>query len=656
VSRRRPVGYDRKAFARAPAYRSNTAMPTTTNLAAYQFVELTNLKPLRLRLLERCTAWQLRGTILLSTEGINLFVAGERANIDALLEEIRSIPGLAGLQAKISLSDRPPFKRMLVRIKREIIAFGVPGIDPIRQPAPKLSPRELKQWLDENRPITLLDTRNDYEIRLGTFRNALPIGIRHFRQFPEATAALPAELKQQPIVMFCTGGIRCEKAGPFMRRQGYEQVYQLDGGILKYFEECGNAHYEGECFVFDERVGLDACLTETQSEICLACLTPLTTEERQDERFRDGVSCPYCFQADEVAQQRALAARQQAIVDATHPLPGSEPYDNYRPIDIPAAAEGRTLLGFLTSTFPHVPLSEWHDLFRTRRLLDRERTPVAAEQVVRAGERYLRWEPQTREPDVNADIRLIYEDEAIIVLDKPAPLPVHPSGQFHRNTMTYILNRVYRPQKPRAAHRLDANTTGLIVFARTRQPAGIVQSQFQRGEVEKIYWARVQGRPPDDRFSCSAPISAEAGETGSRTIDEQSGLPATTEFRVMRRLPDGTSLLEVRPLTGRTNQIRIHLWHLGWPICGEQLYLPARRLGRTQTAAVGDPPLCLSAHRLTFTHPISGEKRTFTASTPAWADAIADDAAAADESVDPSQCLHDAGTREADLDRPQATV
>lgn len=599
-------------------------MACVVNVAAYQFVELSDLKPLRARLRALCNDWRLRGTILLSTEGINLFVAGERSSTDLLLAELRRIPGLENLAVKISHSERPPFNRMLVRIKREIIAFGVPGIDPVRRPAPKLSPSELKKWLDEGRPITLLDTRNDYEVKLGTFRNALPIGIQHFRHFPQAADRLPAELKQRPIVMFCTGGIRCEKAGPYLEQQGFEQVFQLEGGILKYFEECGNAHYQGECFVFDQRVGLDAGLDETPSEQCYACLTPLTALEQQDPRFIKGKSCPYCFLTSEEQQARALAARQQSLAVATHPLPGSEPYDNYRPIDVPASADGRLLLDFLADTFRHVPREQWLELFAAGLLLNDDRRRVEADCIVRPGERYLRWEPRTREPDVNVDIRIVYEDEAVIVLNKPAPLPVHPSGQFNRNTLTHILSLIYQPQRPRPVHRLDANTAGVVVFARTRHMAGLLQPQFARGEVEKVYLARIQGHPPQDRFRCTAPISNEVGEVGSRVIDEQDGLPAVTEFTVIKRLSDGTALIEARPLTGRTNQIRVHLWTLGWPICGDQLYMSAQQLGVKQTVAVNDPPLCLFAKQIAFTHPLSGQRRTFSAPSPLWADELSE--------------------------------
>jgi UPF0176 protein len=183
---------------------------------------------------------------------------------------------------------------MLVKIKKEIIAFGIEGVDPARRPAKKISASQLKQWLDEGRPVTLLDTRNDYEVRMGTFKGAVVPQIWNFRDFPAAVERLPAELKTRPVVMFCTGGIRCEKAGPFMAMQGYTDVLQLDGGILKYFEEVGGAHYEGECFVFDERVGVGPDLRETGSVICFNCQMPLTVEDQQRPDYVYEKTCRHC--------------------------------------------------------------------------------------------------------------------------------------------------------------------------------------------------------------------------------------------------------------------------------------------------------------------------------------------------------------------------
>lgn len=274
---------------------SELLMPTYRNIAAYKFVPLGDLESLQDRLRSRCIRSGMRGSILLSPEGINLFVAAEADAAGALLDYLRSsVPGLHDLTAKISESDHQPFNRMLVKIKKEIISFGVPGIEPGRSPAPRISPRQLKEWLDEGEPVTLLDTRNSYEVKLGTFRGARILDLDHFREFPAAAASLPDHLKGERVVTFCTGGIRCEKAAPLLRNNGFNEVFQLDGGILRYFEECGDAHFEGDCFVFDKRVAIDASLRETGAALCFVCQTPLTQSEQQDPRYVESISCPHC--------------------------------------------------------------------------------------------------------------------------------------------------------------------------------------------------------------------------------------------------------------------------------------------------------------------------------------------------------------------------
>ncbi len=272
-------------------------MPTYTNLAAYKFASLGDIVALRAELRALCAEGGLRGTILLSEEGINLVVAGARAATDRLLARLRELPALADFTAKVSASEHQPFNRMLVKIKKEIIAFGIPGIHPARQPAPRVAPRQLKQWLDEGRAVTLLDTRNSYETRLGTFRGARTLALDHFREFPAAAEKLREDLKDQPIVTFCTGGIRCEKAAPLLAQSGFTNVLQLDGGILQYFADCGGAHYEGDCFVFDRRVALDPTLRETGAAVCFVCQTPLTVAEQADARYVESVSCPHCHSA-----------------------------------------------------------------------------------------------------------------------------------------------------------------------------------------------------------------------------------------------------------------------------------------------------------------------------------------------------------------------
>jgi predicted sulfurtransferase len=257
------------------------------------------LETLREKLQGICRDCELKGTILLSPEGMNLFVAGTQSSIQILLTELRSITGFEDLNPKESFSENQPFRRMLVRLKKEIIAFGVEGIEPGKKSSAKISAKTLKQWIDEGKPLTLLDTRNDYEIRMGTFEGAIPAGVEHFREFPDAVEKLSPELKERTIVMFCTGGIRCEKAGPFMERAGFQNVFQLDGGILKYFEECGGAHYKGDCFVFDRRVCVDSQLRETSAAICFSCQMPLTEQEQRHPHYLVGETCPFCHPSRE---------------------------------------------------------------------------------------------------------------------------------------------------------------------------------------------------------------------------------------------------------------------------------------------------------------------------------------------------------------------
>ena len=334
-------------------------MPSVVNIAAYKFATLTGLALLRDELRALCKAVHIRGTILLSPEGINIFAAGRRESVDLLLARVGQISGLENLDVKESYSDDRPFSRMLVKIKREIIAFGVDGIDPRRHTSRRLSAEQLKQWLDERRSVTLLDTRNNFEVQTGTFENAIAANIEDFRDFPAAVRQLPGELKHQPIVTFCTGGIRCEKAAPYLEAAGFTDVYQLDGGILKYFESCGGAHYQGQCFVFDKRVALDPDLHIGGLQQCFACQAILSEQDQQSSNYIPGKSCPHCHRTAEQARAELLATRRAAIRKITAVLPGSVPYENIRPISVPQRMDGFELLDFLDAMRTQLPRDQW---------------------------------------------------------------------------------------------------------------------------------------------------------------------------------------------------------------------------------------------------------------------------------------------------------
>jgi len=232
------------------------------NISAYRFVAIDDPQALRDQLLGEGRRLALLGTILLAHEGINLFLAGSAVAVREFLEILRRDPRFSGLEAKESWSAEPPFRKLLVKVKHEIIRMNHPAIQPAQGRAPAVDAATAKRWLeqghdDEGRPVVTLDTRNAFEVDHGTFEGALDWRLAKFSEFPRALQAHRAELEGKTIVSFCTGGIRCEKAAIYMREAGLDHVWQLDGGILKYFEETGGTHFRGGCFVFDEREALD---------------------------------------------------------------------------------------------------------------------------------------------------------------------------------------------------------------------------------------------------------------------------------------------------------------------------------------------------------------------------------------------------------------
>lgn len=244
------------------------------NAAFYCFSPLAGDQLPRLRedWLPRLRALGLKGTVILAPEGMNGFLAGAESAVREALDTFRALPAFRSLTAKESRSAALPFRKLSIKLKREIVTFRVEGVRPTE--APRLAPAELARWFGEGRDFVMLDTRNAYEYRLGSFAGAHDPGLAHFVDFAEAAKGLPEVWKEKPVVTFCTGGIRCEKAAPYLASLGFRQVYQLDGGILAYLESQGGAHWRGECFVFDDRVALGPDLAPTGATLCPACQGP----------------------------------------------------------------------------------------------------------------------------------------------------------------------------------------------------------------------------------------------------------------------------------------------------------------------------------------------------------------------------------------------
>ena len=276
--------------------------PSYVNIAAYKFISFDDTAEKRPQFRALCEELGLKGTILLSPEGINLFLAGLREPIDRFLAWLRADPRFADLEVKESYSEKQPFTKMLVKLKPEIITMKMQLIQPEKGRAPAVEAKTLKRWLDQGhddngKPVVMMDTRNAFEVDVGTFERTIDYRIEKFSEFPDVVAQHKEELDGKTIVTFCTGGIRCEKAAIHMHNVGFDSVYQLEGGLLKYFEDVGGAHYHGDCFVFDYRTAVNPQLEETATEQCFACRAVVTPREQLSPFYIPGKSCPHCKKA-----------------------------------------------------------------------------------------------------------------------------------------------------------------------------------------------------------------------------------------------------------------------------------------------------------------------------------------------------------------------
>ena len=282
--------------------------------ALYKFVTLDNFQALRQPLHDVMEANQVRGTLLLANEGINGTIAGSRASIDKVLGWLRSDPRLADIDHKESFTDSLPFNRAKVKLKKEIVTMGVEGIDPKRVVGTYVSPADWNKLISDP-DVVLVDTRNDYEFKVGTFKNAINPNTESFREFPRYVKENLNPKKHKKVAMFCTGGIRCEKSTAFLKKQGFDEVYHLKGGILKYLEEVSaqDTLWEGECFVFDERVTVNLQLEKGNYDQCNACRLPITEADKASDKYQKGVSCPHCYDKVTDAQKSRFREREKQM-------------------------------------------------------------------------------------------------------------------------------------------------------------------------------------------------------------------------------------------------------------------------------------------------------------------------------------------------------
>lgn len=287
--------------------------------ALYKFVRLNHFEDLRQPLLDCMLANDVKGTLLLASEGINGTISGNREGIDAVLNHLRAHPELATLDFKESFDQKQPFYRTKVKLKKEIVTMGVQGIDPNKVVGTYVKPKEWNTLISSP-DVLLVDTRNDYEVEVGTFKGALDPKTKTFREFPQYVAENLDTTKHKKVAMFCTGGIRCEKSTAYLKEQGFDEVYHLEGGILKYLEEvpAEESLWEGECFVFDNRVTVNHQLEKGIYDQCHACRRPITEQDKKHQHFQPGVSCHHCFDDLSEEQKKRFAQREKQIQLSKH--------------------------------------------------------------------------------------------------------------------------------------------------------------------------------------------------------------------------------------------------------------------------------------------------------------------------------------------------
>lgn len=282
--------------------------------ALYHFVTLEDYQAMRQPLYDFMVENHIKGTILLAKEGINGTVAGIKPSIDRLHNWLRSDVRLAELRTKESFDDSMPFYRTRVKLKKEIVTMGIAGIDPNHTVGTYVKPEDWNALITDP-DVTVIDTRNDYEYAIGTFKNAINPETETFRQFPDYVKQNLNPKKHKKVAMFCTGGIRCEKSTAYLKEQGFDEVYHLQGGILKYLETVAEEEtlWDGECFVFDNRVSVDHQLNKGSYDQCHACRLPITEEDKLSEKYEQGVSCPTCFDKKSEQQRKRFAERERQV-------------------------------------------------------------------------------------------------------------------------------------------------------------------------------------------------------------------------------------------------------------------------------------------------------------------------------------------------------
>jgi tRNA pseudouridine32 synthase/23S rRNA pseudouridine746 synthase len=576
--------------------------------AFYRFVQVGDVEATAHTL--RDLAKGLTGSVWVAPEGINGSVAGAAGALDAFRTRLTGDPRLGGrlegLTFRRSAAVTPPFQRMKVHCRSEIVPLGVDGVDPVGHRRAVASPAQWRELLDDPN-VVVIDNRNRFEVRLGRFRNAVDPGVDHFRELP---AYLDARLPQwqaegKRVAMYCTGGIRCEKTSAWLAQRGIT-VLELEGGILNYLDQMPDASHDwiGECFVFDNRVALDARLNET----------PTTAMQVYGSDARDAWRLERArrLEANEASVSAGCAIRRSDDGASGKPArrgtrPSPLPTVNGVGPSVVALPPGRwrTVGDFLADRFPAVAPDEWMRRMDRGEVLDERGAAVSSADPYRVSRRLHYYRSIDDEPTSAESESLVFQDDWMVVADKPPFMAVTPGGQHLHETLLVRLRHRTGIDALAPVHRLDRETSGLVVFTVQPSTRGVYQALFANRRVTKIYEAWAPWRP-DLSFPLRRRSRIVQDEHFLRMREEEGDPNSDTLIEVLE--VDGEwARYRLQPTTGRTHQLRVHCASLGMPIAGDRIY-PA-----LLPAGTDDPtrPLQLLAKSLSFVDPITGKERQF---------------------------------------------
>lgn len=564
------------------------------HIAFYRFVRLADVDHVVSCVRE--LAASLTGSIVIAEEGINGVAAGTSDALDSfengLTGDARLRGAFGGMTFKRTRCTTAPFARLKVAKKREIVAFGVEGADAFDTAHTTVSPQAWRELMGRD-DVVVIDNRNSFEYRLGKFKNAIDPKVTHFRDFPSYVEANAPAWKRdgKKVAMYCTGGIRCEKSSAWMERLGLD-VYQLDGGILNFFQTLPDADkdWEGDCFVFDNRIAINTQLQETAVTLEQVYEAEPDGAWRIDraKRLLDAVATPSI-----VAKRSTRPPQRDGVAASCVVLPSK-------------VGQWPTVIDFLCERFDGVSRTTWFDRMARSEVIDEQGAAMTPASACKPQQKIYYYRSVEAEPTIPFEETIVFQDEYLLVADKPHFLPVAPVGRYVQETLLTRLKRRTGIETLSPIHRIDRDTAGLVIFAIQPPTRDAYQRLFREHRIEKFYEAIAPWRV-DVTFPALVKNRLVESPHFMQMQVTEGEANAETSISLLEK-SESLGRYKLRPVTGQKHQLRAHMAGLGVPILNDRIY---PTLLPDESIATYDKPLQLLAKRVEFVDPMNGQVRVF---------------------------------------------